>query len=612
MYMNRRRIIRWELMALAVVMLLLIFRAMSGPPAPRGLVVMSDIAPHRLAHVPFSVEQPVSIAIEAVGSYEPAGGIEKSSNTLASYGWIIRRHDREPVWAMNSDNTTRGRGLLATVNDTLHLEPGIYDAYFSSFGNSFFSGGDRSIFRRIFNPKLHWQNDSDEWMMVLRSVGQDQGVVRRIKDEKTGAFESKKLVIWAAAPLKSNEERSWVFEVNRPVPIDVYSVGEWNTQPKDYGWIEEIKTGERLFEMTRENTVPAGGVVENRSFRGVVQLDPGIYRAVFTTDRTHAYRDWQANPPYDPGSWGLTLSVVNAPDTSAIDPFDPWETREPILRITEVPDENLRSAQFVVKQNLNVMIHAVGEMHEGGRYDYAWITNDQEKETVWEMRWDNTLPAGGAEKNRAVSDFVTLEPGTYTVYYQTDDSHAYGSWNADQPDHPERWGVTIFPVSPSFDPSSIHFLQPLRIVEGGEHDRPHRSDRPHRRHAAPLPPPIFPDGEILVHEAPLPNGSDVESSFELSESARLRIYAVGEITLSGRYDYGWIERADTGEHVWDMTFQNTSPAGGDDRNRRFVGEVLLQPGQYIVHFHTDLSHAYGDFGDRSPADAEYWGITIMK
>ncbi|MEQ1506240.1 MAG: hypothetical protein ABMB14_28675, partial [Myxococcota bacterium] len=54
-----------------------------------------------------------------------------------------------------------------------------------------------------------------------------------------------------------------------------------------------------------------------------------------------------------------------------------------------------------------------------------------------------TRPAGGAGTNRAVDERLALPAGEDTVHYRSDDSHAYGSWNADPPDDPEAWGVTV-------------------------------------------------------------------------------------------------------------------------------------------------------------------------
>ena len=62
---------------------------------------------------------------------------------------------------------------------------------------------------------------------------------------------------------------------------------------------------------------------------------------------------------------------------------------------------------------------------------------------VWEMTWRKTDPAGGADKNREVTDIITLEPGTYEVRYESDGSHSFNDWNAAPPRHPRDWGITV-------------------------------------------------------------------------------------------------------------------------------------------------------------------------
>ena len=65
---------------------------------------------------------------------------------------------------------------------------------------------------------------------------------------------------------------------------------------------------------------------------------------------------------------------------------------------------------------------------------------------VWEMTYGATDNAGGASKNRRFDGTITLPAGDYVLRYQTDGSHAFGSWNADPPDEPEMWGITIYRV----------------------------------------------------------------------------------------------------------------------------------------------------------------------
>ncbi len=64
-------------------------------------------------------------------------------------------------------------------------------------------------------------------------------------------------------------------------------------------------------------------------------------------------------------------------------------------------------------------------------------------ETVWEMTYRMTRPAGGDEKNRKVDTQISLEAGEYIAHFVTDDSHSFPNFNAARPDAPQKWGITI-------------------------------------------------------------------------------------------------------------------------------------------------------------------------
>ena len=108
-------------------------------------------------------------------------------------------------------------------------------------------------------------------------------------------------------------------------------------------------------------------------------------------------------------------------------------------------------------------------------------------------------------------------------------------------------------------------------------------------------------------------GNNVErtANFELTETTTLRVYAQGEIIRESRYDYGWITNAATGQVVWDMTDENTTGAGGASKNKMFYNTITLPAGEYIAHYKTDGSHAYGDFNEDPPNSPTGWGITIL-
>ncbi len=610
--MKRPGIIRFQLLLLAVVTLLVLWRSTQPSPPPDGLIVYSDIEPDLLLEETFRVEQPVRVVIDATGSFESEE--QADSVSLAAYGWILRREDRAVVWDMHSAPLQQGDNTLVLVADTVEFQPGVYDVYFTSYGNEEVSSIGLSLLDGLFDLSVgdghFWRNDADEWRMVVRALG-DTLAGRVHLDAASALFlPGEEELLWTSAPMEGRETAEHLFGVIQPAEVRVYAVGEIGEERMDFGWIEEVSSGERVWDMRRENTVPAGGWEVNRMFDGTVSLPPGLYRAVFRTDPRQNYGDWVRNPPFDPAGWGVSLFTA-VPE--AVRPVDPWEEQEPFVRINRVGDNERHIARFRVHAPARIAVYALGEMGDEERYDYARITAGPSERVVWEMTPERSLPAGGRNNRRELA-FLDLPPGIYTATYQTDDSHSYAGWSHGEPDYPERWGVTLFHVDKDTDPSAIEVLTVDREAFSEAPDAEDDSafaaapGRPadRRRFSGEGAP-----GAPLVDLTGLGNRERVSAPFTFDGEGFLRIRAVGEVSLSGQYDYGWIEHAETGETVWEMTWQNTIPAGGDDRNRMFVGTLSLAPGDYTVYFTTDFSHAYGDFEDNAPNDPEAWGIRMF-
>jgi hypothetical protein len=107
------------------------------------------------------------------------------------------------------------------------------------------------------------------------------------------------------------------------------------------------------------------------------------------------------------------------------------------------------------------------------------------------------------------------------------------------------------------------------------------------------------------------SGRHPHTLFTLARPTTVRVVAIGEGTGGEMNDFGWIENAETGDTVWEMTYRSTTNAGGAEKNRLFDGTVRLPAGRYELRYETDGSHAYGDWNDDPPDDPEGWGITVL-
>jgi hypothetical protein len=214
--------------------------------------------------------------------------------------------------------------------------------------------------------------------------------------------------------------------------------------------------------------------------------------------------------------------------------------------------------------------------------DYGWITDSATHQKVWDMRYADTESAGGDAKNRLVDRVMHLEKGDYVVHYVSDDSHAFGEWNAAAPSDGQHWGITLLAARGPAERSAA-----TEYVEKA-------------------------DPSIVAQLVRVRDDENARKSFKLDRESQVRIYALGEGIGRSLADYGWIEDAKTGKTVWEMTYRTTEAAGGAAKNRRFDGTVTLQAGDYVLRYETDGSHAFGAWNANPPDDPDMWGITVYR
>jgi len=180
-----------------------------------------------------------------------------------------------------------------------------------------------------------------------------------------------------------------------------------------------------------------------------------------------------------------------------------------------------------------------------------------------------------------VDDIINLPKGSYTVYYQTDDSHSYNHWNSSPPYDPEHWGISIYAVDD----------KDMEKVEKN----------------------ITPKQEgILAQIVKVGDSADKTAYFKLDKPTHVRVYALGEGQSGEMFDYGWIEKESNGEHVWEMSYGMTFHAGGARKNRIVNTTILLDKGKYKLRYTSDDSHSYENWNSDPPDDRTMWGITLYE
>ncbi len=536
----------------------------------------------------FKLEKEREIRIKAIG----AGGDEelrtrdehKDISNMYAYGWIIDAKSRKMVWRMTVDNTDRYNhsDINRVFDDKVLLDKGVYEVYFYSMEKPFWGIKDsrfsiKNLLERLLEKDEKWRDYGREWELSISGVDEiyDERDVLKIQNKM------KADVFVDLTEIRDNDMVTAGFTLKERLRVNIYALGERvDSKMYDYGWIENADTWRKVWTMEDEETDHAGGATKNRKVDVNITLKPGNYLVKYRADDSHSYREWNSNPPYDPGAWGITVRPADREYNPDIIEEFAEEKVEPIVSINRVGDYAYKEEAFKLKEDARIRIYALGEGRSGEMFDYAWITEARTGRIVWKMRYHKTRHAGGASKNRLYDDIIGLDAGSYIAHYQSDDSHSYEEWNSSPPQDPEMWGLTIYPVG---DQDVIEHVSKVDL-----------------------------DENIIAKIVRVGDDEHIRKEFTLDEETDIRIYCIGEGDEDEMYDYGWIENARTGRTVWRMRYRSTDHAGGAPKNRVADTVITLDEGRYRVHYKSDDSHSYYDWNARAPFDQRNWGITIYR
>ena len=539
-------------------------------------VEIYDIYPEQVIAKAFRLDKSVELAISAtVGS-------SRSANILKSNCWILDAKTRNLVWKFPKRRAEKiGSKRLLSVEDKILLPRGIYEVYYAIDPERLFA--NRNLFDIIFNRNQYGKGLSSDWGITVspaESSKSDRFFHTCEPDRNNNAIISINNVF-------NDEYYKKGFSLATSLRVRIYAIGEGarsGRQMYDFGWITNLATYERIWEMKYRKTVHAGGARKNRKFDGTITLPAGDYMVHYVTDDSHSNEEWNKMPPYDPFFYGITIWAADSMvHPNVIKPITEISPLPPIIEITRARNNVFESEGFQLTQKVKLHIFALGEASLSRKMmaDYGWIVDATTRETVWKMDYRETEYAGGGRKNRVFDKLITLAPGKYIVFYKTDDSHAFRDWNVDQPWMPESWGITI--SCP--DKACQQFVKPYSEQS---------------------------DPDILAQMVRIGNDEKVYQKFELHLPTDVRIYCIGEGSSGQMYDFGWIEATTTREKIWEMNYAETHHAGGGKKNRLVNKVIKLNPGKYEVFYKTDDSHAFRDWNTSPPEDEEHWGITIIR
>ncbi|WP_139793957.1 hypothetical protein [Reichenbachiella faecimaris] len=370
-----------------------------------------------------------------------------------------------------------------------------------------------------------------------------------------------------------------------------------------YGWIIDADSREvvwHLFDfMKHEDVDDVDGPFE---FDSKVNLKEGNYELYFAgmydsrswnRDRDN---DWHFSGLGDTMDWlfgsrdresyrrsaqddlfiKLDASGIKAADAKQ---FLDNKTKNAVVSLVKTRDNERYSEGFTLTGSTELQVYALGEGRDGEMFDYAWIIDANTRERVFEMDNRDARFAGGARKNLMVNEKISLPAGSYLVNYSSDDSHSFEKWNALPPDDIQFWGVTLW-ADASNQKNVVAYQEPKTL-------------------------------KPLVALTKARDDEMLAKGITIKKSMDVRIYCLGEITGGDDMaDFGWIVDASTRQRVWRMKPYKARHGGGADKNRYVEEVITLDPGDYIVYYATDDSHAYGDWNSSQPYEPEMWGITV--
>lgn len=594
----------WSRLASVILLIVLAAIVVFAQDDRVAIVDLKDFTDVEVRAAGFSLARDLEVRVTASGGGDRSlirEMIDEDEDAgLYAYGWIIDATTRDVVWQMDLHNTS-GRRNRRAAEETVRLKAGAYEVYYTAWGyvrSSGFSYSSANIDRRepdrrgrnvisIFGRDFEDLRDEfmelakTEWGIEVDVDAKDAGSVKAFK-----APAPFRQTLVSTVGVGDNAAIRKTITVSRDVPVRIYALGEGRDRDElfDHGWLINVETRRRVWDMRGASVGRAGGARKNIVSDVDLTLEKGTYELAYVTDDSHSPDDWNDRPPTDPLAYGVTIFLDKESDRSAVKVEDGGPAdKDLIVEIIRVGDDAFKNSSFTLKKETKVHVYALGERSGDGKMaDHGWIVDAATRDKVWRMDERRSVHAGGASKNRLVDEVITLPAGSYIVYYQTDDSHSYDDWNSSAPFDAERWGITLRGSGKDFDTKSVS--------------------------SGPVPAPKNLIAEILR----VRDDRHERERFTLTKATRVRITAIGEGSGDDMADYGWIEEASSRRVVWEMTYRMTDHAGGARKNRVVDTRLTLEPGEYVLHYRTDDTHAFGDWNSDPPEDPEAWGIRVVK
>lgn len=537
-----------------------------------------------MKYEPFRIitDSDISISGRAVSSPD--------KRVFYAYGWIIDADTREIVWKMEFDNAESVEQLSSgydavNYHEYITLAAGYYELHYYTGSPSTSQTADNT---KKYLGKFFKKDSPDNLNFSTRGLGitisAEDGQMEDVSEHDEPHRQAELLRL---NPVGNNIILEQRFRLTDSLAVRIYSIGEissFGAEICDYSLIKNTVNDSIIWIMSSLNSTFAGGSQKNYKCETEIKLGPGEYLARCITDGSHSYSAWNGAPPYDPGSWGLTILPAEDQNRESFELISGTADVKPLIAFNQVGNNVYFAQGFTLDRNASLRIKSLGSSNYSmtSFHDYAWIIDADTRRISWQMDFNNTEAGGGHEINRMFNGLVNLSAGKYILHYYSDGFHSSDSWIEAPPFEPDMWGVSVYS-----DGDEVDDLDQFSSL-------------------------TYKPDNVLVSHRLVRNNANLKRKFEVKNAENLRIYAQGEGKYGNMSDYAWIENSDTKTIVWEMTYRNSVSGGGSNINRVFDRVVRFEPGEYELYYVSDTSHAYNDWKECPPNDPEFWGVTIFR
>ena len=108
------------------------------------------------------------------------------------------------------------------------------------------------------------------------------------------------------------------------------------------------------------------------------------------------------------------------------------------------------------------------------------------------------------------------------------------------------------------------------------------------------------------------NNENITREFEIDKRTALIIIAQGEAIFNDLKDRAWLTDETGKKILWQMEAIQTRHAGGAARNRIQLDSLILVPGKYQIHYHSNAEHTFDDWIEQAPERPSLWGVSVFS